>query len=150
MKSCPAVHVCLCTLVAGIYNAVDAFVLRDQVRRFPPLYSQQQETKPCFYREPTTRQWKPRINIVDLYVGQQLNGTVVQELLDGKTGPKRTYYIILHWKSVHVNHVQVSSLIYILFISIFRLRSSSHQCAGGLANCQWNDANGEKCKKVSH
>lgn len=95
MRSCSPVHVCLCALVAGIYNAVNAFVLRDQVRTFPPLYSQQQETKPCFYREPTTRQWKPRINIVDLYVGQQLNGTVVQELLDGKTGPKRTYYIIL-------------------------------------------------------
>jgi hypothetical protein len=64
------------------------------VRSSPPLYAQpqqQQETKPCFYREPVTKQWKSRINILDLTVGQHLNGTVVQELLGGKTGPKRMY-----------------------------------------------------------
>jgi hypothetical protein len=86
-------------VLVSIHNVVDAYVVvpRNPVRSSPPLYSQQQqqqqETKPCFYREPVTQQWKSRINIFNLNVGQHLNGTVVQELLEGKTGPKRTYNI---------------------------------------------------------
>jgi predicted RNA-binding protein with RPS1 domain len=52
--------------------------------------AQDEETqqKACYYRAPVTNEWKPRIDISNLKVGQPLNGTVVQELLDGTTGPK--------------------------------------------------------------
>jgi hypothetical protein len=44
-------------------------------------------TKTCYYKTPEGK-WAQRINLVDLKVGQQLRGVVVQELLEGKTGPK--------------------------------------------------------------
>ena len=44
---------------------------------------------PCFYKpNPSRRTWAPRIHIEDLTIGQELSGYVVQDLLNGKTGPK--------------------------------------------------------------
>lgn len=42
---------------------------------------------PCFYRYHNGR-WKERLELEDLEIGQKLEGHVVQELLNGKTGPK--------------------------------------------------------------
>lgn len=44
---------------------------------------------PCYWKPawPKSR-WQRRIHLEDLRVGQKLEGTVVQELLDGRTGPK--------------------------------------------------------------
>lgn len=76
---------------------VDAFVPASSTpprRLLPLLYDtkiqeeQKEEAKACYYRAPITNEWRPRIHINDLDVGQHLNGTVVQELLEGKTGPK--------------------------------------------------------------
>ena len=51
--------------------------------------SESTEKKPCFWRpKPRGSRWKERINIKDLKVGQKLAGSVVNELLEGKTGPK--------------------------------------------------------------
>lgn len=46
--------------------------------------------RPCFYKPIAEGncKWKERIHIRDLKVGQQLSGFVVEDLLDGKTGPK--------------------------------------------------------------
>jgi predicted RNA-binding protein with RPS1 domain len=43
--------------------------------------------RPCYYKTPEGR-WKPRIELSALALGQELQGYVVQELLDGVTGPK--------------------------------------------------------------
>lgn len=44
---------------------------------------------PCFYRAPPNNWWKPRLELSDLFIGQELtNAVVVQTLLQGKTGPK--------------------------------------------------------------
>ena len=43
----------------------------------------------CYYRSPAHgNHWKPRIEINELEIGQELQATVVQELLQAKTGPK--------------------------------------------------------------
>ena len=42
----------------------------------------------CFYRAPSNNSWHPRFELGDLEVGQQLQAMVVQDLFDGKTGPK--------------------------------------------------------------
>lgn len=52
-----------------------------------------EERPNCYYRSPLsslfTRQWTPRIELAELVVGQKLEGAVVvQEKLDGRTGPK--------------------------------------------------------------
>jgi len=79
-----------------LLHSADAFVLPHgiSVKRIPFIHqtsqetTQEEETKTCFYRAPISNQWQPRINVNDLKIGQHLNGTVVQELLDGTTGPK--------------------------------------------------------------
>ena len=44
---------------------------------------------PCFWKPTWSKsQWQRRVHLDDLKVGQRLKGTIVQELLDGKTGPK--------------------------------------------------------------
>jgi predicted RNA-binding protein with RPS1 domain len=45
---------------------------------------------PCFYRSPSKRgKWTSRLELTDLRVGQELpDAVLVQELLNGKTGPK--------------------------------------------------------------
>ena len=44
---------------------------------------------PCFYKpNPNRRTWAPRIHLEDLKIGQELTGYAVQDLLNGKTGPK--------------------------------------------------------------
>lgn len=49
----------------------------------------EQPQLPCFWK-PSWKggKWQPRIHLNDLQVGQKLRGSLVQELLDGKTGPK--------------------------------------------------------------
>jgi predicted RNA-binding protein with RPS1 domain len=43
----------------------------------------------CFYLSASTKNYKPRVELDDLVVGQELvDCVIVQELLDGKTGPK--------------------------------------------------------------
>lgn len=56
----------------------------------PPLSNEAPPIeKPCFWKaEAVGSKWKERINLRDLQVGQKLTGHVVQELLEGKTGPK--------------------------------------------------------------
>ena len=45
--------------------------------------------KPCFWKPKGDRsRWKERIHIRDLKIGQKLTGHVVEEYLDGRTGPK--------------------------------------------------------------
>ena len=45
--------------------------------------------RPCFHKSPAhNNKWKPRLEMSQVYIGQELNATVVQELLDGRTGPK--------------------------------------------------------------
>ena len=46
------------------------------------------ERPPCFYRAPPNNQWRPRWELSELTVGQELQAVVVQELLNGTTGPK--------------------------------------------------------------
>ncbi|GAX29131.1 hypothetical protein FisN_7Hh271 [Fistulifera solaris] len=47
------------------------------------------ERRSCFYRSPVTGKWTPRLELSELVVGQVLEGAVVvQEKLNGKTGPK--------------------------------------------------------------
>eukprot|EP00527_Entomoneis_sp_CCMP2396_P004385 CAMPEP_0198141984 /NCGR_PEP_ID=MMETSP1443-20131203/4888_1 /TAXON_ID=186043 /ORGANISM="Entomoneis sp., Strain CCMP2396" /LENGTH=350 /DNA_ID=CAMNT_0043804893 /DNA_START=307 /DNA_END=1355 /DNA_ORIENTATION=+ len=46
------------------------------------------ERRPCFYKSPTRNWWLPRKELSELEVGQKLEATIVQELFDGKTGPK--------------------------------------------------------------
>lgn len=47
------------------------------------------ERRPCFYRSPAHRNaWRPRLALDQLEIGQELNATVVQDLLQAKTGPK--------------------------------------------------------------
>jgi predicted RNA-binding protein with RPS1 domain len=44
---------------------------------------------PCFYKSASTGSWKERINLSDLRLGDELvDCVVVQELFDGKSGPK--------------------------------------------------------------
>lgn len=44
---------------------------------------------PCFWKgKGEESKWEERISIEDLSVGQKLSGHVVEDLLDGKTGPK--------------------------------------------------------------
>lgn len=44
---------------------------------------------PCYYKSPKTGRWRERIALDDLHVGQRLDECrVVEELLDGRTGPK--------------------------------------------------------------
>lgn len=52
----------------------------------PPLQLRRQS----FYRSPSNRnRWKPRLELDELQIGQALNDAiVVEELLDGRTGPK--------------------------------------------------------------
>lgn len=48
-----------------------------------------QERRPCFYRSPAHKnRWQPRLELSELEIGQELKAVVVQELLQGKTGPK--------------------------------------------------------------
>jgi predicted RNA-binding protein with RPS1 domain len=48
-----------------------------------------QVEEPCFWKPTWSKSlWQRRIHLDDLKVGQRLKGTIVQELLDGKTGPK--------------------------------------------------------------
>ena len=42
----------------------------------------------CFYQAPSNNSWRPRFELGDLEVGQQLQATVVQDLFDGKNRPQ--------------------------------------------------------------
>jgi hypothetical protein len=42
---------------------------------------------PCFYKSPQGR-WQPRIDYLDLTIGEAMTATVFQPLFEGKTGPK--------------------------------------------------------------
>ena len=42
----------------------------------------------CFYRAPSNNSWRPRFELGDLEVGQQLQATVVQDLFDDKNRPQ--------------------------------------------------------------
>ena len=46
------------------------------------------DSSQCFWKDPSTGRWEARISFKDLKVGQQLSGTLFQELVEGKTGPK--------------------------------------------------------------
>ena len=46
------------------------------------------ERPPCFYRAPSNNWWVPRQELTEVKVGDELTATIVQELLDGQTGPK--------------------------------------------------------------
>lgn len=83
--------------------SVDAFVARRTIHgsHFPlatstsPQEAVVEENRktlsepPCYWK-PTWKKgkWQRRIHLEDLKVGQKLQGTIVQELLEGKTGPK--------------------------------------------------------------
>lgn len=44
---------------------------------------------PCYWKPPWQKsRWHRRIHLEDLRVGQKLQGAIVQELLEGRTGPK--------------------------------------------------------------
>ncbi|GAX16545.1 hypothetical protein FisN_7Lh271 [Fistulifera solaris] len=58
-------------------------------RRCTALEVANTEPRSCFYRSPVTGKWTPRLELSELVVGQALEGAVVvQEKLNGKTGPK--------------------------------------------------------------
>ena len=51
--------------------------------------SDESSNKPCFWKPKAPKSWwKERVLLEDLEIGQELSGHVVQELLEGKTGPK--------------------------------------------------------------
>lgn len=63
---------------------------------------------PCFWKgKGDLSKWKERIHIEDLFLGQELSGHVVDDLLGGKTGPKVFFECGVgrtskgNWKIVH-------------------------------------------------
>lgn len=79
-------HVPLVHLYASATPPAKKIVFSDDNRATTNLSEQPQ---PCFWK-PSWKggKWQRRIHLDDLKVGQKLQGSFVQELLDGKTGPK--------------------------------------------------------------
>lgn len=71
------------------FHLFDISARRSQPTPITPLSAVPGERVPCFFRSRASGKWKPRLELSDLTVGQELEDChVVQELLDAKTGPK--------------------------------------------------------------
>lgn len=70
----------------------------------------------CFYKNAATRnRWKQRIEINDLYIGQQLDGVIVQEYLNGTTGPKLYIDCGIGWYNHRTNKWSIQNAMLRLF-----------------------------------
>lgn len=91
----PVAPVIAFVLLLSFRVRVQAFYVSSQPR-IPSWVQSTSSTEPsidrppCYYKSPSNdNKWKPRIELDDLQLGQQLDDcVVVEELLHGRTGPK--------------------------------------------------------------